>query len=285
MKYAVILPVYNEEKYLATALDSLLAQELLPDQIVIVNDGSTDNTPAIIDAYRKQSPIIKLVNKQEKKAYRIGGTIVENFQLGYSHLSPDFEFVVKLDADITLPVHYFATIAGHFAQFPKLGIAGGKQLMEKNGQWVYEPIGDPDHVKGPCKSYRKACLEDMKGLRPTIGWDSADEILAQYYGWEVKVDDQLLIHHHRITGTNTGQLKVRRRIGHGFYRIRYGFWVSVFSAIKSSFRSPPYLFSGIAILIGYFEAMFRGDRFVVTEEEGRYFRQFRWQRLKQKLNL
>ncbi|PSR15355.1 MAG: glycosyl transferase family 2 [Bacteroidetes bacterium] len=283
MNYAVIIPVYNEELYLAAALDSLMAQSLLPSQVIIVNDGSTDGTPAIIAQYSQQYSQLKVVHKQEKKTYRIGGTVVENFQLGYAALQPDFEFVVKLDADITLPVHYFATIAQHFSSRPKLGLAGGKQLMLKNKEWVYEPIGDPDHVKGPCKSYRKACLESMKGLRPTIGWDSADEMLAQFYGWEVLVDDQLLIHHHRLTGTNTGQFAVRRRIGHGFYRIRYGFFVSAFSALKSALRTPPYLVSGIAIFLGYLEAWIRRDTFAVTEEEGQYIRQFRWQRMLKKL--
>jgi len=285
MKYAVILPVYNEEDYLRAALESLLAQELLPDQLVIVNDGSTDSTPDIIAEFVSKYAFIKVLNKEQKQEYRIGNVVVQNFNLGYASLAPDFEFVVKLDADITLPSHYFARIAGHFAADPQLGLAGGKQLVLENGEWVYEAVGDPDHVKGPCKSYRKACLEAMNGLRPSIGWDSADEILARYYGWTVMVDEELRIRHHRVTGTNTGLLKVKRRIGHGFFRIRYGFMISLISAIKSGLKNPPYLLSGIAIMLGYCEAWWRGDEHVVTPEEGKYLRQFRWTRFLQKLGV
>lgn len=285
MKYAIILPVYNEEDYLRACLDTLVSQQLLPDQLVIVNDGSTDRTPAIIDEYVQKYSFISVLHKAEKQEYRIGNVVVQNFNLGYAALQPDFEFVVKLDADITLPPHYFARIAEHFANDPKLGLAGGKQLVLESGAWVYEAVGDPDHVKGPCKSYRKACLESMRGLRPSIGWDSADEILARFYGWKVQVDEDLLIKHHRVTGTNSGLLKVKRRIGHGFYRIRYGFLISLISAVKSGLRNPPYLLSGIAIVWGYLEAWLRGDEHVVNEEEGRYFRKFRWDRFRGKIGL
>lgn len=283
MKYAVILPVYNEEAYLRAALDSLVAQELRPHQLVIVNDGSTDRTPEIIAEYSERYTFIKVIHKAQKQAYRIGNVVVQNFNLGYASLDPDFEFVVKLDADITLPTHYFARIAAHFAADPQLGLAGGKQLVLENDEWVYEAVGDADHVKGPCKSYRKACLEAMNGLRPSIGWDSADEMLARYYGWKVMVDEALLIRHHRVTGTNTGLLKVKRRIGHGFFRIRYGFVISLISAVKSGLKNPPFILSGIAIMIGFCEAWWRGDKHVVTPEEGQYLRQFRWTRFLQKL--
>ena len=55
-KISVIVPAYNEEKYLSTALDSLVNQSFHDFEVIIINDGSTDNTQAIIDKYTKKYP-------------------------------------------------------------------------------------------------------------------------------------------------------------------------------------------------------------------------------------
>lgn len=59
MKLIVLLSTYNGEKYLAKQLDSLLEQELLPDKIIIRDDGSNDGTLSIIKDYAEQNKIIE----------------------------------------------------------------------------------------------------------------------------------------------------------------------------------------------------------------------------------
>jgi len=53
-KISVIVPAYNEEKYLSTALDSLVNQTFKDFEVIIINDGSTDNTQKVIDKYTKK---------------------------------------------------------------------------------------------------------------------------------------------------------------------------------------------------------------------------------------
>ncbi len=55
-KVSVIVPVYNVEAYLPRCLDSLVNQTLKDIEIIVVNDGSPDNSQSIIDAYQKQYP-------------------------------------------------------------------------------------------------------------------------------------------------------------------------------------------------------------------------------------
>jgi Glycosyl transferase family 2 len=55
-KVSIILPVYNVEKYLSACLDSLLAQTLEEIEIVAVNDGSTDGSLQILQAYQSLNP-------------------------------------------------------------------------------------------------------------------------------------------------------------------------------------------------------------------------------------
>ena len=56
MKLSIIVPVYNVEKYLAQCLDSLVGQTVEDYEIIIVNDGSPDNSQRIIDDYAARYP-------------------------------------------------------------------------------------------------------------------------------------------------------------------------------------------------------------------------------------
>ena len=64
IKVSVIVPVYNVEKYLKKCLDSLVNQTLKEIEIIIVNDGSPDNSQKIIDEYVKKYPNIKAYQKE-----------------------------------------------------------------------------------------------------------------------------------------------------------------------------------------------------------------------------
>ena len=57
-KVSIIIPVYNVEKYIATCLDSLVNQTLKDIEVIVVNDGSPDNSQDIIDEYVKKYPKI-----------------------------------------------------------------------------------------------------------------------------------------------------------------------------------------------------------------------------------
>ena len=60
---SVILPIYNQEKYLAKCLDSLIDQKYDDLEMICVDDGSTDSTPAILEEYAKKDPRIRIVTK------------------------------------------------------------------------------------------------------------------------------------------------------------------------------------------------------------------------------
>lgn len=64
-KISVIIPVYNIEKYISKCIDSILCQNFEGIEIILVNDGSTDNSFEILEKYRKKYPdIIKVINKK-----------------------------------------------------------------------------------------------------------------------------------------------------------------------------------------------------------------------------
>jgi glycosyltransferase involved in cell wall biosynthesis len=285
MEYVIVMPAYNEEVFIEKAIKNILAQAHLPKQYIIVNDGSTDGTARIIEQYTQQYPWIKLVNNEKKEKRASGAKVVRAFNLGYENIDGDYDFLVKLDVDLSLPTDYFQKIATHFENNPKLGIAGGTILIEENGKWIYENFSDIDHVKGAFKSYRKACFEQIGGLRQSIGWDTADELLARYHGWEIKVDTSLEIRHHRVLGAETGSVKIRVKVGHGMYRLRYGFWITLISAVKAGYLNRPYGLTGLGVLWGWLLSFVRQDEFIVTKKEGQFIRRFRRQRMLGKLGV
>ena len=62
-KVSVIIPVYNEGKYLHKCVDSVLNQTLKDIEIILVDDGSTDNSPDICKDYERKNDRIKVYFK------------------------------------------------------------------------------------------------------------------------------------------------------------------------------------------------------------------------------
>ena len=63
-KVSILVPIYNVEKYLRECLDSLVNQTLQDIEIICINDGSTDNSPQIIEEYRLKDNRIRVINKE-----------------------------------------------------------------------------------------------------------------------------------------------------------------------------------------------------------------------------
>ena len=89
-KISVIIPAYNSQQFIAETLDNMLNQSLKDIEVVIVNDGSTDGTQAVIDEYVKKSPIFKSYIQENA-----GVSAARNNGL----TKATGEYVVFLDAD------------------------------------------------------------------------------------------------------------------------------------------------------------------------------------------
>lgn len=66
MKYSIIVPVYNSEKYIKTCVDSLLSQKIEDYEIILVDDGSTDESPIICDEYERETPRIRVIHQNNQ---------------------------------------------------------------------------------------------------------------------------------------------------------------------------------------------------------------------------
>lgn len=66
-KISIIIPVYNVEKYLSRCLDSILKNTYKNIEIILINDGSKDNSQSIIDEYQEKNKEIIIAKEQENK--------------------------------------------------------------------------------------------------------------------------------------------------------------------------------------------------------------------------
>ncbi len=89
-KISVLLPVYNGEKYLGDAIKSILAQTFSDFELIIIDDGSTDNTPSIIKYYASIDPRIVVVSRQHRG---LGASLNEAIDLARG------EWIARMDSD------------------------------------------------------------------------------------------------------------------------------------------------------------------------------------------
>ena len=283
MNFQIIIPAHNEEAYLSQTLQSLVEQSLLPNKIVVVNDGSTDGTQKIIDSFSEKYSFIEGIHLDSTNKHEPGSKVINAFYRGYESLRSDFDFIGKFDADIILPPDYFEKMSQLFFSDKKVGIAGGNLYIQKNSSWEFENISEKTKVRGPIKLYRKECFEAIGGLKRSIGWDTVDGLLAEYHGWKIKTDTSLHVKHLKPTGIEYTQTS-RYKQGEAFYKMRYGFWLTFIASGKLASKKKDFQFF-MDCLKGYRKAKKNKMEFIVSKEEGQFIRKLRWEGIKGKIGI
>ena len=281
MKYYIVIPAYNEEAFIALTLQSLVSQTLLPKKVVVVNDNSTDKTAEIVLAFAKENPFITLVNKTSEAIHLPGSKVIQAFHKGFETLDNNYDIIVKLDADLILPNNYFERISSTFEKDAEVAMVGGFAYIKKNGDWIIENLTDKDHIRGAFKAYRKTFFEQMGNLKPAMGWDTVDELLAKFYGWKVITDSSLIVKHLKPTGANYNKT-ARYKQGEAFYTLGYGFFITAIASAKlAMMKKKPLLF--LDYIQGFWKAKMANKPLLVTEEQAKFIRKYRFQKMKEKL--
>ena len=281
MRYYIVIPTYNEEQFIALTLQSLVEQTVHPTKVVVVNDSSTDSTPEIVLDFAKKHSWISLVNKTSDAIHLPGSKVIQAFQKGLEALDENYDLMVKVDADLIFPPNYFETIIQHFQSDATIGMVGGFCYIDKNGEWILENLTDKDHIRGALKAYRKATFKQIGGLRPQMGWDTVDELLCKFFNWKVITDESLHVKHLKPTGANYNKT-ARYKQGEAFYTLGYGFIITAIASLKLAMRKgKPFLF--IDYLIGFWKAKLANRPLLVSSEQARFIRKYRFQKMKDKL--
>jgi biofilm PGA synthesis N-glycosyltransferase PgaC len=256
-RYLLVTPCRDEARYARRTLDSVLAQSLPPSLWIIVDDGSRDDTPAILAEYAAKAPFIRVLRRDDRGFRKLGGGVIDAFYHGYDTINPaDFDFVTKLDLDLDLPPRYFETLIEKMEANPRIGTLSGKPFfLDSTGKKIPETCGDENSV-GMVKFYRTACFTQIGGFVRELMWDGIDCHRCRMRGWiAASVDDPALrFQHLRPMGTShknwwTG----RTRHGAGQYFMGTG---PLYMTASCLFRltHPPALIGSAAMMWGYLKS-------------------------------
>ena len=139
VKVSVIVPVYNVEKYLSTCLHSCTNQTLYDIEIICVNDGSTDNSLSILQAFAEQDHRIKIVNKPN-------GGLSSARNAGIDHACGDI--IMFLDSDDYLSLNACERVWQEMLEAPTDIVVFGTDIFPTNpyaSPWHYWTLNVGTH--------------------------------------------------------------------------------------------------------------------------------------------
>lgn len=261
-------------------LDSLAAQTLQPTLMVVVDDGSTDDTPKILAEYAAKLPWLKVVRRENRGKRAVGPGVIEAFYAGLDAINlDDFDYVCKIDLDLELPPKYFEVLISRMEADPRLGTCSGKPYYphSESGVPIPEGCGDETSV-GMTKLYRVECFRQVGGFVRQVMWDGIDNHRCRMLGWRAcswNDPDIRFLHLRPMGSSQTGIFTGRMRHGFGQYFMGTA---PLYMAASSVFRMAkrPYLLGGAAMMWGYLKAMLRGVPRYPDLEFRRFLRTYQW---------
>ena len=168
LKLTVIVPTYNVEDYISRCLDSLLNQDDIEIEIIVVNDGSTDNTHKIINEYQKKYDNIKIINENNQGLYK-----AKTNGIGFA----TYDFITFCDPDDYIDANFYAPILNRMIENEADIIQFGyRRIKDEKTIWSYIPKEEVMDGKEAtrrmlettnfahsnwCKIYHKKVLENV----------------------------------------------------------------------------------------------------------------------------
>jgi poly-beta-1,6-N-acetyl-D-glucosamine synthase len=261
-RYLLISPCRDEGQYLRRTLDSVAAQSVPPALWVVVDDGSSDETPLVLADYARQLPYLRVVRRNDRGGRQVGPGVIEAFYAGLETVRlEDFDYLCKLDMDLDLPVRYFELLMQRMESDPRVGTTSGKPWFThpQSGVLVPEVCGDEMSV-GMTKFYRVACFKEIGGFVRQVMWDGIDCHRARMLGWIAESFDHETVRflHLRPQGTShKGVWTGRLRVGFGQYFMGTS---PLYHLVVVIYRLPfyPALIGSTAMLWGYLRSWLKG---------------------------
>lgn len=287
VRYVLVTPARNEEKYIEKTIRSVISQTILPEKWIIVSDGSTDKTADIVKKYEEDYTFLQLLERKPNDSRNFGSKVfaiqagVECFQgMGY-------DFIGVLDADITFEPDFFENVITNLQANDNIGIGGGV-VHQKNSEGEWEPFRGSFKwsVSGAMQMFKRECYQSIGGYLPLQkgGVDTIAEVMSRMHGWQVRTFESIELFHHRAMGTaEKSVLEASFRRGIMEYVNGYHPLIQMlrfFTRIPSS----PFLLLTLFRTSGYYWALLKKEPMAVPDNVVTYLRKEQLQRLRDSLS-
>jgi glycosyltransferase involved in cell wall biosynthesis len=262
-------------------LESVIAQTVRPAKWVIVDDGSTDQTPEILREYTNKYDWIEVVTRENRGHRAVGPGVIDAFYAGYSTIDiQEYKYFCKLDLDLRLPEKYFEILLKRMEAVPRLGTCSGKSYQQNNGRLISERLSDETSL-GMTKLFRISCFEEIGGFVRGVNWDGIDCHLCRMNGWIACSWDEPELRFIHLRPMSSSQVSIfhgRMRQGYGQYFTGTSFWYMVAVAINRSIEKP-YVFGSLSMLLSYIiSAIQRKPRYGDAQFRS-FLRKYQWSAL------
>jgi len=255
VRYVLITPARNEAPFIEQTIRSVIGQTVVPTRWIIVDDGSTDATAAIVRRYLAAHRWIELIHMPEHRD-RSFAAKVYSFNAGLERVKGvDYEVIGNLDADLSFEADYCEFLLRKFSDDPRLGVAGTVFREDGYSSETHSFEGH-SHVAGGCQLFRRRCFEEIGGYIPNKagGIDWVAVTTARMIGWKTESFREKWFFHHRHLGT-AGRSPFAAMFSYGekdYYLGGHPAWELFRVAYRMTQR--PYVTGGLALALGYLSA-------------------------------
>jgi len=255
-------------------LESVIAQTVQPTKWIIVDDGSTDQTPDILKEYTQKHDWITVITRKDRGHRAVGPGVIDAFYAGYDTIDTNkYEYFCKLDLDLRLPERYFEILLQRMKQIPRLGTCSGKSYIEREGRLISERLSDETSL-GMTKFFRIPCFEDIGGFVRQVNWDGIDCHCCRMKGWIACSWDEpelRFIHLRPMSSSQVSILHGRRRQGYGQYYTGTGLLYMLAVTVNRSIEKPYIIGSGAMLWSWIINALRKNPRYTDNHPEFRDF--------------
>jgi len=189
---SIVLPTYNGSTYLGEAIESCLAQTYPAWELIIVDDCSTDATPALLAQYAARDQRIRVIRHEENR--KVPGA------LNTGHAAARGSYLTWTSDDNRFLAGAIEEMAGFLHQHPSVGMVVADSVMiDKKGDYVRDYPAQPAsrlayiNALGPCFMYRRSVYESIGPYDPELFLaEDYDYWLRIYRHFEIACLNQVL---------------------------------------------------------------------------------------------
>jgi glycosyltransferase involved in cell wall biosynthesis len=228
MLVSVILPVYNAEKFLEEAIESVLAQTFYDFELIAINDGSTDSSLAILERFSLADKRVRVISRENLGLIK---TLNQGIELAQGDL------IARMDADDICQPNRFECQVEFLAKNPDIVCVGAQiQLIDVNGRQIMGMQGPLDHEDIDAANYsgkshgivHPTALIRLSALRLIGGYRSVFRHAEDIDLW------LRLAEVGRLANLPVSLLKYRQHLNSIGYRYRFEQQYSQWKAVKDA---------------------------------------------------
>jgi cellulose synthase/poly-beta-1,6-N-acetylglucosamine synthase-like glycosyltransferase len=194
----VLIPAHNEEGVIVQTVTSVLASDYPTMHVIVVNDGSTDDTQLLLDSHFGEDRRVQIIHQVNR-----GKAAALNNALSHAHT----EMVVTIDADTEVESDAIRQLLGHFSD-PQTGAVAGNVKVGNRSRWLtrwqaleyitsqnmekraFDLLNCITVVPGALGAWRKQAIEAAGGITAdTVAEDADLTIAIRRLGWRVSYEE------------------------------------------------------------------------------------------------